>query len=498
MMKILIFISLVLLAGCNSSIQIKTIPSAQMSRSLSSFQWGQNFFAQLGLAGSGTGAEYVDNTITDSQGNIYVSGTTLSNLFETWGGNASGDLYFAKYNNKGERLWVKQIGVESAVPGGDVSQWESCYALFLDDNGYLYCAGGTGGSIGEPNTNARSDMLFIKLNAATGAVVSYKQWGATTGAPSGNATTLNEWFDDMKFYNGKLYFCASSSSDFVEVAGVYDVLAGRMDLDGNFEWINQIGTASAPVGVDVSGRDYGGKILIDGTYLYCGGNTVSSFSEPNAGAAGTYDLLFTKWDMATGALVAYKQYGATTLGGIGVSGAGDEYSCLNLKFDHNGDIICLSSTIGSTNDLDPGNSGDVMVVKLDTDLNPIWVTQLGSNALTPLGGDNSGYEYPTGLSIDSDNNIIVSGVTDGAFAEANGGGSGDAIFAKLDSAGALIDILQYGAVTTRNGASNAGYDECKVLTPIGSRLFCSGTFGGDQFDTQAGDGDFVFYPVEFP
>lgn len=496
-------IILLILAACNSQITITdTRPAAKIStvKNFPSFQWGSDFFSSLGLSlpSQGAGAEYVDVSTKDAQGNVYIAGSTYGNLVENNGGGASSDIFITKYSPSGEKLWIKQIGAESAVPGNNNTSYEYCSSLAVDNNGYLYCAGSTGGSIGEANTNHRSDMLLIKLNALTGTVVWYKQWGQATGAPSGYDTGMNDWFDDVKFYNGKLYFCASSSSYFAETGnGLYDIIAGRMDLNGNFEWIKQIGTTTAGnLGVNMAGRDYGGKIALDGTHLYCGGSTNANFSENIGGAPGTYDMLFVKYEMATGAIVGYKQFGATTLASFGAN-AGDEYGCVDLEFDNNGDLICLSQVYGNMSDVDAGNSGDILVIKLDKSLNPIWVTQLGSNAMAPFTGDSSGYDWGERIAINAKNEIVVGGNTYGNLIENNVGSLGDAIVMKISPLGAIMDVKHFGSLTPIGNSDNSGYDECNLET-INSKIYCIGINGGSAFDTAQGtSGDLTVFPIEF-
>ena len=153
---------------------------------------------------------------TDSQGNVYVTGWTLGDL----GGNNAGsyDVWLAKYNSDGDRIWVQQFGtqgddsllyggIEVAANGdtfltgytdsnlggdnagsydtwvakynrtGDrqwiqqfgTSDFDYAHDISSDNAGNLYVTGITEGSLGATNAGA-ADSWVAKLDANSGVL----------------------------------------------------------------------------------------------------------------------------------------------------------------------------------------------------------------------------------------------------------------------------------------------------------------------------------------
>ena len=99
--------------------------------------------------------EFAWGVDTDSQGNVYVSGWTLGDL----GGENAGsyDVWLAKYDNDGDRLWIQQFGSEgddSLLYGG----------LEVDDNGDILLTGHTDGDLEAENAGSY-DAWAAKYNS---------------------------------------------------------------------------------------------------------------------------------------------------------------------------------------------------------------------------------------------------------------------------------------------------------------------------------------------
>ena len=79
--------------------------------------------------------DYANGVVTDSSGNIYVTGGTKGGLD---GNNSEGDtdLFLLKYNSSGTKQWTKQFGS---------SLRDSANAIAIDSSGNLYLAGITYG-----------------------------------------------------------------------------------------------------------------------------------------------------------------------------------------------------------------------------------------------------------------------------------------------------------------------------------------------------------------
>jgi len=86
-------------------------------------------------------SDRADALAPDGAGGVMVTGRTFGNL----GGPNSGqsDVFLARYDSRGDRLWVRQFGVSAS--------WDRARALALDGAGGVMVAGNTQGSLGGPN-----------------------------------------------------------------------------------------------------------------------------------------------------------------------------------------------------------------------------------------------------------------------------------------------------------------------------------------------------------
>ena len=113
--------------------------------------------------------DYANDVVTDSSGNVYVTGTTYGGLDgNTSAGNA--DLFVVKYNSSGSKQWTKQLGTSSTDTANGVT---------TDSSGNVYVAGGTYGGL-DGNTSAGVNDLFIVKYNSSGT----KQWTNQLGSSS--------------------------------------------------------------------------------------------------------------------------------------------------------------------------------------------------------------------------------------------------------------------------------------------------------------------------
>ena len=107
---------------------------------------------QLGTSSIDSGS----GVITDSSGNIYVTGSTKGGLD---GNTNSGewDIFLVKYNSFGTKQWTKQLGTSSYDEG---------YGVTTDSSGNIYVTGSTDGGL-DGNTNSGSyDIFLVKYNSS--------------------------------------------------------------------------------------------------------------------------------------------------------------------------------------------------------------------------------------------------------------------------------------------------------------------------------------------
>ena len=96
------------------------------------------------------------STVTDSSGNIYVTGQTAGNLDGNTN-SGSEDIFLLKYNSSGTKQWTKQIGSSSS---------DSATGLAIDNSSNIYVVGYTEGGL-DNNTNlGNRDFFILKYNSS--------------------------------------------------------------------------------------------------------------------------------------------------------------------------------------------------------------------------------------------------------------------------------------------------------------------------------------------
>jgi uncharacterized delta-60 repeat protein len=346
---------------------------------------GLQAFAKTWGGGS---SDYIEAVAVDSDGNIYCTGYTNS-----FGAGLS-DTLLLKYDSSGVLQLAKTWGGSS---------YDYLYAVALDSNGDIYCAGYTH-SFGE----SVGDTLLLKYDSS-GAF----QWANTWGS-----TSYDYLYAVAVDSSGNIY-CAGYTESFG--AGQRDALLLKYDSSGALQWGNTAKTWGGgnqeqlyAVAVDSSGN------------IYCAGFTYS-FGE------GTSDALLLKYD-SSGALAWAKTWGNINqqyLRAVAVDSSGNIYcagytivggvnKALLLKYDDSGTLawaktwggsgwdnlfaVAVDSSgniycAGSTTSF--GTGGDTLLLKYDSSGALQWAKTWG-------GSDGDGV---SAIAVDSTGNVCLGGVT---------------------------------------------------------------------------------------
>ena len=186
----------------------------------------------LGFAGGdNSGSEVCNSVAVDDSGNIYCAGKTNGDLGEAYGGGGY-DAFVMKLNSSGVLQWVTQLGDTTlGFAGGDNSGSDNCYSVALDASGKIYCAGFTGGDLGEAS-GGDNDTFVMKLNSS-GAIQWVTQLGDTTtvsgGDNSGNDVCNSVVLDD----SGNIYCAGYTEGGLGEAnGGNADVFILKLTSDG--------------------------------------------------------------------------------------------------------------------------------------------------------------------------------------------------------------------------------------------------------------------------
>ena len=205
------------------------------------------------------------------------------------------------------------------------------------------------------------------------------------------------------------------------VDGVASLPSAGAVPQGTVDWVHQLGAQGIDVGAEV-GADSSGNSYVAG-YTDA---TLPGSTEPNAGVE---DIFMAKYSAGGSRLWVHQ---------LGTTGSDIAYG---IAVDSSGNSYIVGRTFGTL----PGStepnagSGDVFVVKYDTNGLRQWVHQLGTHFDEigfGIGVDNSGNSYVTGQQTQAP---LLPGST-----EPNAGGA-DVFVAKYDTDGARQWVHQLGS-----------------------------------------------------
>jgi len=125
----------------------------------------EDWAKQLGTTGSDSG----EGVTVDSEGNVYVTGSTDRGLDGQTSYSAIGnnDVFLVKYNSNGLKQWSQQIGSSESDDGNGIS---------IDLSGNIYITGMTKGSFDGEQFNGNEDIFLVKYNSN-----GIKQWSQQFG-----------------------------------------------------------------------------------------------------------------------------------------------------------------------------------------------------------------------------------------------------------------------------------------------------------------------------
>jgi Beta-propeller repeat len=355
-------------------------------------------------------------SVIDEQGNFYVSGYTQGDLDGSGPGVAAGsfDIYVVKFDPEGNVVWIRQFG----SPGEDTA-----VAIARDHQGHLYITGQIGGDL-DPNDDqvflegeGEDDVFLMKLDE-DGELQWLRQFGTTaddagfgvaldtSGEPyvvgytlgdmDGDGPGVHAGLDDIFMTafdkdgnqlwltqigapeadvaygmaldpSGGIYLTGFSEGDLDGAgpqshAGAMDIVAVKLNKDGEVQWVQQYGTP---------GPDNGYAITVDDQRrLYITGFVSDDFdgSGPDT-YAGDSDVAVLTLD-ENGELLWSRQYGT----------AGNDFG-LGIGVDRSGDVYASGTIFGDLDDTGPQTyqgKRDAVVVKLAPDGATQEIHQLGT------------------------------------------------------------------------------------------------------------------------
>ena len=242
-----------------------------------------------------------------------------------------------------------------------------------------------------------------------------------------------------------------------------DPWIGKVDSNGNWQWVRSVGT-SAWSGTQAVATDAQGNSYVTG-FIYGS----ATFGSTTVGGAGWYDAFLAKIDTNGNWLWAKSVGGSSSDFGRAV--CVDDQGNVYWTGDFVGSVNIGGTALTSNGGGNLNGGGEVFAAKLDSNGNYLWAVSAGS----------SSGEQPFDITADSDGNAYlacrVSGVpTFGSISPPFQGGL-DGVVAKINSQGQWVWAKSIAGV---GGDASTG-----IALGANNRLYVSGSIGGvASFDGQ--------------
>ena len=383
---------------------------------------------QLGTTGDDAGY----NVTTDTNGNLYVVGD-IEGAFDGNVYNGGTDVFIVKYDARGKMQWSREAGTSGLDSGRGIA---------IDSEGNVYATGYTEGNLDDGVNAGNTDSFLIKYDA-DGTKLWTRQFG-TAGNDDGLGISID--------LNNNVYVTGfvEGGIDGNVYAGGTDLFIAKYDINGNNQWIRQLGSRTNEYGRSIS-TDRNGNIFVTGeTYGNLDGNT-------NSG--GITDLFIAKYD-TNGTKQWTRQLGTK----VKVDSNG-------ITTDTNGNIYITGSAHGSFDkNIKAGAYPGFFIMKFDTDGIMQWAHQLNTDS----------WDSGNGITIDINGDIYITGYTDGSLDGKVEPYLWDLFVAKYDSNGTEKWVTQ---LDTRGGVYGFG------ITADTNGIYVTGYSGGTLDGSSNAGGD---------
>ncbi|MFO7982645.1 MAG: SBBP repeat-containing protein, partial [Desulfuromonadales bacterium] len=392
----------------------------------------------------------------DSAGNIYLIGSTSSDLFETNQGNR--DIFVASYDAGGILRWGIQFGDAGddrglgiaigngglyivgdtnngnfglALPDDDslggldafvarlnpvdgatewmrrfgTTQTDSARGVAVDSSGGVFVAGMTSGTLAGTGAQGDEDAFLARFSDAE----------SSDGSP-GSRKWVNQFGLDATAEDAA---AVAVTDDFVYIAGKTGVVDSQGDAYVSRHSLSD-GNRSTQWRIGNEGVDYANSLAIDsGGDLYIAGRTETDIDNDGINVQGPSDAFLAKIDPSTVEGVQWVQVLASSAEDEAFGVAVDDFGNLYVTGEANADLV------GEINNYQGG--GDVFTGRFTTDGDRNWLKFLGTSA------DETGFKVFLG----GRGTVFVTGATNGDLDNVENAGGSDGFLVRYTSAGVL-------------------------------------------------------------
>ncbi len=363
-------------------------------------------------------ADTANGVAVDSQGNVYVVGSTAGDLAGQ-GEVGLQDVYLNKYDGSGNLLYTVRLGAAESAAG---------FGVAVDGSDNVVVVGQTFSPLTETAYGGNYDTFVTKFDSEGEEL--FTRQAAPFASDSGLAVTFDD--NDDIFISGVTTDAIATDQTHV---GGNDAFVTKLDSDGTLVYNKQFGSA--------------------------GDDTATAIAVDNAGnvfVTGTVD----------GELVVRKYLDSSVddppIWEVDLGTAGSDDQATGIAIDASGDIYVTGYTTNAS------LSGTIVQAHSGgTDAFVTKIIDSGASAAVDftsyVGTADSDRAF--GIAVNG-SDIYITGETEGSIDGETLNDEVDAFVAKLDDTGALQYAYQFGGAFTHRGTGIAvDADGSSVLTRLG-------------------------------
>lgn len=232
---------------------------------------GNFVFAKKFSASFGFCCDYARSIVVDKYRNIYTCGRFNSTVdFDPNAGSynltANSDIFISKLDSNGNFIWAKQMG------GSGIDE---AFSITLDRSGNILTAGSFQGTADfDPSlatynlTSVSSQDIFVSKLNPNGNFMWAKRFGGGgnffDNANSIAVDTIGNVFTTGLFF-GTADFDPGPGVYNINSPGISDVFISKLDSNGNFVWVKNMGNGGNVVGTSIC-TDLSGNVYTTGYY----------------------------------------------------------------------------------------------------------------------------------------------------------------------------------------------------------------------------------------
>jgi tRNA A-37 threonylcarbamoyl transferase component Bud32 len=445
------------------------------------FQFVDNVGGKNEITQANGVAAYVDGSIyvtgffsgTVTFGNLSITTYGATNCsYATSGVICSNDIFVAKYDAKGDILWVVHAG------GGE--NFDFGNGIEVASDGSVYVTGSFSGtanfgsqSITSYGSNWETDIFLAKYDPNGNL-----QWVVQAGGTNsdyGNGITVDK--DGYVYITGVFSGTATFHTTNITSYGYHDIFIAKYDNNGQFQWVVHAGGGSTRDGIAASNDGY---IYLTGSFRETAtfSGLDNSITE-NITAYGGEDVFIAKYDTSG------NFYWVNHAGGQNGYDSGN-----SIAVGNDGSIFIVGTfsgqvKFGSKNYISFSNNGrnDIYLAKYSSSGNFQWLVQTGG----PYQVSGSA----TGVTVDDYGNIYVSGCFGGSTTFGTISGAGIAVVAYGLEGTDDIFVCKYDPTGKIVWVTNAGGGKnddrgTSIAIANGTNAFTVGYFSGTaNFNTKS-------------